>query len=119
MERSIPMKIKIMMTALVLILAMPAAAQFTTVQLAHEVVLSELRLPSHVSGTIAFKGCSDCAYQTKRVSERTRYMVNGRSVPLDKFRGAVSHIRNRSEQYVTVLHHLEDDVVTQVSISLL
>ena len=113
------MKIKILMTALVLALAMPAAAEFTTVQLAHEVALSELRLPSHVSGTIAFKGCSDCAYQTERVSERTRYMVNGRSVPLDKFRGAVSHIRNRNEQYVTVLHHLEDDVVTQVSISLL
>lgn len=113
------MKIKILMTALVLTLAMPAAAQFTTVQLAHEVALSELRLPSHVSGTIAFKGCSECPYQTERVSERTRYIVNGRNVPLAKFRSAVSRIRKRSEQYVTVLQHLEDNVVTQVSISLL
>ena len=113
------MKIKILMTALVLTLAMPAAAQFTTVQQAYEVVLSELRLPSHASGTIGFKSCRDCAYQTERVSEHKRYIVNGHSVPLDKFRSAVSRVRNRSEQAVTVLHHLEDDVVTQVSISLL
>ncbi len=113
------MKIKILITALVLTLAMPAVAEFTTVQLAHEVVLSELRLPSHVGGTIAFKSCSDCPYQTKRVSEHTRYVVDGRAVPLDKFRSAVSHIRKRSEQWVTVLHHLENNVVTQVSISLL
>jgi len=113
------MKIKILITALVLTLALPAAAEFTTVQLAHEVALSDLRLPSHLSGTIGFKGCSTCEYRTERVSESTRYMVNGRSVPLDKFRSTVSRIRNRSEQAVTVLHHLEDDVVTQVSISLL
>ena len=112
------MKIKILITALVLTLAMPAIADFKTVQLAHEVVLSELRLPSYVGGTIGFKGCSDCPYQTERVSEDTRYFVDGRSVPLDKFRNAVSHIRNRSEQWVTVLHHLDNDVVTQVSISL-
>jgi len=113
------MKIKILITALVLTLAMPAAAQFTTVQLAHEVALSELRLPSHPTGTIGFKSCSECEYQTKRVSEHTRYVVDGRAVPLDKFRSAVSHIRNRSEHAVTVLQHLEDNVITQVSISLL
>ena len=62
------MKIKILITAIVLTLAMPAVAEFKTVQLAHEVALSDLRLPSHPSGTIGFKGCSECEYQTERVS---------------------------------------------------
>ena len=67
------MKIKVLITVFVLCLALPAAAQFTTTQLAHEVALNELRLPSHPSGTIGFKSCSECEYQTKRVSENTQY----------------------------------------------
>ena len=112
------MKIKTLITAIVLLLAMPVAAQFTTTQLAHEVALNELRLPSHPSGTIGFKSCSECEYQTKRVSENTQYELNGERVKLDEFRDAVSHVRKRSEETVTVLHHLKEDVVIKVSIYL-
>ena len=112
------MKIKILITALVLTLPMPAVADFKTVQLAHEVALSDLRLPSHPSGTIGFKGCSECEYQTERVSANTQYMLNGEHVKLAEFREAVSHVRKRSEETVTVLHHLEEDVIIKVSIYL-
>ncbi len=112
------MKIKVLITAFVLCLALPAAAQFTTTQLAHEVALNALRLPSHPSGTIAFKSFRECEYQTKRVSANTQYMLNGEQVKLDEFRSAVSHVRNRSEETVTVLHHLKEDVVIKVSIYL-
>ena len=112
------MKIKILITAFVLCLALPAAAEFTTTQLAHEVALSELRLPSHPSGTIAFKSCRECVYQTKRVSANITYELNGEPVKLDEFRDAVSHVRKRSEETVTVLHHLKEDVVIKVSIYL-
>ncbi len=112
------MKIKILITAIVLALAMPAVADFTTVQLAHEVVLSELRLPSHPSGTIGFKGCSTCEYRTERVSAATQYELNGEHVPLAEFRNAISHVRNRSDETATVLHHLQEDVVLKVSIYL-
>ena len=112
------MKIKTLITAIVLLLAMPVAAQFTTTQLAHEVALNELRLPSHPSGTIGFKSCSECGYQTKRVSENTQYELNGERVKLDEFRDAVSHVRKRSEETVIVLHHLKEDVVIKVSIYL-
>ncbi len=112
------MKIKILITAIVLFLALPAAAQFRTIELAHEVALDELRLPSHPSGTIGFKACSECEYQTKRVSASTQYMLNGQQVKLDKFREAVSGVRKRSEATVTVLQHLEKNVVIKVSIYL-
>ncbi len=112
------MKIKVLITAFVLCLALPAAAQFTTTQLAHEVALNELRLPSHPSGTIGFKTCNDCEYQTKRVSANITYELNGEQVKLAKFREAVSHVRKRSEETVVVLQHLEDDVITKVSIYL-
>ncbi len=112
------MKIKILITAIVLCLALPAAAQFKTIELAHEVALNELRLPSHPSGTIGFKGCSTCDYQTKRVSANTQYMLNGEHVKLAEFREAVSHVRKRSEETVTVLQHLEEDVVIKVSVYL-
>ena len=97
---------------------MPVAAQFTTTQEAYEVAVNELRLPSHESGTIGFKSCSECGYQTKRVSANTQYVLNGERVKLDEFRYAVSHVRKRSEETVTVLHHLKDDVIIKVSIYL-
>ncbi len=112
------MKIKILITAIVLCLTLPAAAQCRTIELAHEVALDELRLPSHPSGTIGFKTCNDCEYQTKRVSANITYELNGEQVKLDEFRDAVSHVRKRSEETVTVLHHLKDDVVIKVSIYL-
>lgn len=110
------MNFKILTTALMLTLAVPAAAQFTTIELAHEVALSELRLPSHESGTISFKACVECNYQTVRVSPGTRYVVNGRAVKLDDFRRATARIVERSTQAITVTHHLENNVVTAVEL---
>ena len=112
------MKSKLLITATLLCLALPAAAEFVTLQQAYETALSDVRLPQSENGTIAFKGCESCDWQTERVTGATRYVLNGRAMPLDKFRVALSRVQNRDEEAVTVLHHLADDVVTEVTVYL-
>lgn len=111
------MKFKVLITACMLMLALPATAQFTTTVLAHEVALSQLRLPAHPNGTIAFKACQECDYQTVRVTESTRYVLNGKSTSLEKFRLAAAGVRERSLQAVAVHQHLADNVVTSVKMT--
>ena len=110
------MKIRVLIAVLSLAIALPAAAGFRTVQQAHEVRLSDLRLPVNAGGTIAFKACDDCPYQVKRVSETVQWVLNGKNMPLAKFRKALRSLPDRDRRYAAVLHHLEQDRVTKVSI---
>src|SRR5210317_667904 len=112
------MKIKLLIAAALLCMAFPAAAEFTTVQKAYEIALSDLRLPRNKSGTIAFKECDSCDYMTVRVGADTRYTLNGEAVPLKKFREALSVVQNRDNQPVTVLRHIEQNQVTAVLVNL-
>jgi hypothetical protein len=112
------MKLRLFIAALTLGLALPVAADFVTIQQAYEVALSDVRLPRSASGTIAYKTCATCSYQTKQIDASTRWLVDGKAVPLKKFREAVQRVTNPGEQPVTVLHHLEMNRVTQVSVYL-
>lgn len=111
------MKIKTLIAVLLLALALPAAADFRTIQQAYEVELNSLRLPQTETGTVAYKACGGCDYQTTRVSENTRWIFNGKATSLTKFREGLAKIKDRADKYVTVLHHLEDDRVTEVAIT--
>ena len=102
------MKLKLLITAIMLGLAMPAAADYVTIEQAYEVALSEIRLPQSERGTIAFKPCATCDVQTKRVDADT----------LQKFREATESVAGREKEAVTVLHHLKKDRVTAVSVYL-
>ena len=110
------MKIRWMVTALMLCLSVTAFAQFKTIAEAYEVRLSDLRLPQSEGGTVAYKPCDECSYQTKRVSSDTQWIVDGKSLPLDKFRRSLISVTDRINTPVTVLHHLESDRVTRVSV---
>lgn len=112
------MKTKLFIAALTLALALPAAADFRTVQQAYEVALSDVRLPRSESGTIAYKTCATCAYETRQIDASTRWLVDGRAVPLKEFREAVQRVTEPDKEAVTVLHHLETNRVTQVSVYL-
>lgn len=112
------MNIKILVTTLLLSLALPAAADSTIVQDAFEVALSDLRLPQHESGTIAFKECRSCDFVTRRVGADTRYSLNGKSVKLSHFRAALARVTERSSEAITVIHHLERNQVTAVLVNL-
>ena len=111
------MKIKVLIAAIFLGLALPAAADFQTVAEAHEVSLADLRVPQSESGTVSFKTCEECAYQVKRVGENAEWVLNGERLPLDKFRRGLASIIDRDAASVTVLHHLEKDRVIRVTVT--
>ncbi|NNC76559.1 MAG: hypothetical protein HKN77_01270 [Woeseiaceae bacterium] len=111
------MKFKIITLLLALGFAVPAFAQITTVQAAHEVALSTVRLPASESGTLTFKACRDCAAQTTRVTGDTQWLVNRKAVSLEEFSRTVENLANRNKDYITVRHHLENDLITRVSIN--
>jgi hypothetical protein len=111
------MKFKALIAAILLGIALPAAADFKTVAEAHEVSLVNLRIPQSESGTVAFKTCEECSYQTKRVNEDTQWVLNGNRLPLEKFRRGVLSITDREATSVTVLHHLEKDRVVMVEVT--
>jgi len=112
------MKLKLLIATALLCMAFPAAAEFSTVQEAYEIALSDLRLPRNNTGTIAFKECDSCDYMTVRVGADTRYTLNGKAVPLKKFREALSVVENSDDQPVTVLRHVERNQVTAVLVNL-
>jgi len=99
-------------------LSLPAAADFSTITQAYEVALSDLRLPGNAGGTLGFKNCSECAPQTIQVNSKTRYILNGRAVTLEKFKSELDVIKANRDVAATVLHHLESNVVTGVKVRL-
>ena len=112
------MKTRIFLTALLLGLALPAAADFRTIVEGYEVSVSDIRLPRTESGTIAFKRCAECAYQTKRVASDVSWEVDGQAVSLKEFRLALAQISGNRDWTMTVGHHLERDVVVRVTVLL-
>ncbi len=97
-------------------LSLAAAADFRTITEAYEVDLSDLRLPGSENGTLTFKQCSDCETQTLRVTGKTRYLINDRELELAEFNEQLKRIRNRKDQNVSVLHHLESNTIKAVKV---
>ena len=112
------MKLNVMIAAALIGLALSAAADNRLIQKAYEVALSDLRLPQVEDGTIMFKECEACEYLQIRVGAGTTYRLNGQAIPLAEFRSALLNVADREGQLVTVLRHLELDVVTSVAVNL-
>jgi hypothetical protein len=98
--------------------ASSALADFTTIELANEVRLSDFRAPQSANGVTSFKACGTCDLQVVNVTDDTRYMVNGQSVELSEFRRRLALVQDRDREMLIVRHHLEDDVITVISIRL-
>lgn len=110
------MKIRHFLLAAILTASLPATADFKTVAEAYEVALSDVRIPATPSSGIIFKTCADCEPMSVRVTPDTRYQVNGKTYPLKEFRARVFDIRDRAATPVSILHHLESDVILSVSV---
>jgi len=111
------MKIKIVITAIALLLAIPAAADFVTSARAYELVISDLTVPPSQSSKLMFKECDDCDYRSIRFTPQTQFIINGRSVRFDKFREAIRDASNPYRTPAIVLHHLESDTVKSVTVT--
>jgi hypothetical protein len=99
-------------------LSLSAAADLTTITAAYEVAVSDLRLPGSENGTLTFRRCPSCEAQTLRVTSKTRYVVNDRGVVLAEFKNQLRRVRNRNTVAATVMHHLESNTITAVSVNL-
>ena len=109
------MNTRLLIAAISLALALPAAAEFRTVQRAHEVVPENIRLPQNEAGTLAFKRCAECPFLVKRVTADTRWILDGQPLRLDQFRAGLAAVEDTDRLSLTVLHHLETDRITEVS----
>jgi hypothetical protein len=110
------MLIRTMLIAMLLCASVTATADFVTVSMAHEVALTDLRLPASTHGTLSFKPCDTCSFQTVRVTAATRYEVNNRDFDLAAFQEELERVPNREEETVTVLHHLESNTIEAVRV---
>ena len=112
------MNIRKSLICAILIISLPAVAEFTTISRAYEMALSDVRVPATPNSGIIFKKCAECDMVTVRVTPNTQYIVNGRSLPLKDFRKAVFQVTHRDTTPVTVLHHLESDTIVSVSVAI-
>ncbi len=110
------MHIRKLLVIVLLGLSLSAVADFTTITEAYEVNLSDLRLPGSENGTLTFKQCPDCEAQTLRVTRSTRYLINDRDFVLAEFKEQLKRIRNRKDQIVSVLHHLESNSIKAIKV---
>lgn len=85
---------------------------------AYEMSLDQFRAPASTNGGITIRPCSDCDALTIRVDANTRYVVNQKTVSLPDFRKAIFRVRDRSNTPLLVLHHLESDLVTRISVTI-
>jgi hypothetical protein len=111
------MHIRALLAVVIIGLSIPVAADFVTVVEAYEVQLADLRLPGNTGGTLAFRPCAQCDYQTVRVTSSTRYEVNNRSFTLETFRNELERVPEPQDQSVTVMHHLQSDTITAVRLT--
>jgi len=110
------MRFAVFLATVTFALSLPSMAQFRTIAEAYEVRLSDLRLPQSESGTVAYKTCDACAYESKLVSSDVQWILGGRSLPFDEFRYNLAAVTDRENTPAMVLLHLESDRVTIVSV---
>ena len=114
------MKIKLVIPAILTMLTMlasSATADFVTTTRAYEVGLAGLSVPPSQHSRLMFRQCPDCDSESIRLTPQTRFIVNGRSVSLDRFRHATKQAITAAVVSVTVLHHLKSDTIESVSLN--
>ena len=110
--------IKFFVLAVFVLAGQSAVADFKTITRANEVRLNEFRLPASANGIASFKACGTCSMQTVNVDAETRYLLNNKPVSLAEMRRSLALVTNRDDKTVIVMHHLDSDLITQISIKL-
>ena len=111
------MKIRHLLISVMLI-SLPAAADFTTISRAYEVPLNLFQVPVTSNGVIQVKQCADCEVHSGRLTSSTIFRINGQVVELTEFRRQAFSVRDREAETVIVLHHLETDTIKSISLTL-
>lgn len=111
------MNLRIYFTIALLCIGFTAVAHGEVISQAYELTLAQFTAPATANAGIAFKECDECEVLRMRVTDATSYSINGNQVRLEKFRQALSQIRDREQASVTVLRHLESNTVVSIGVS--
>lgn len=109
------MKSRILFAFAALLLSASASAEMVTYSEAYELSAASVRLPATNAGTIGFRACGDCVYQTVQVTAETVWRLNGQPTTLRKFRDAMALVSDRKTQLIVVNQRLHDDRIIEVS----
>lgn len=112
------MDVRKLLIAALAIVSLPAAADFVTVARAYEIALNNLVVPVTRNGTVTFRTCEECESKVVRMTQDTLFLVNGQRVELKEFRKQVLHVRDRAGETIIVKHHLENNTITSLSVTL-
>jgi hypothetical protein len=109
---------QILIVALALIAATQSSAELKTVARAYEVALSDFEAPQFPNDLVSFKACGTCETQSVRVTPKTTYEINRQATRFKYFVKSLASARDRERKTVIVMHHLESDTISSLSISL-
>lgn len=86
---------------------------------AYELVLSEVIMPINVNGTTFVRSCVTCPTIGIPVTPETEYHIDGRMLPLPRFREEIAALRvtaNGNESGVGVFYGLDSGTVTRIKV---
>jgi hypothetical protein len=112
------MHIRKILTVVLIAASLSAVADFRTITRAYEIRLSNLRVPVTSTGSLIFKQCDDCENIVALMTNRTQFIVNGKTVNIRDFRKNVFQVRDRRHEPVIIKHHLETDTITSIRVDL-
>lgn len=115
------MKLRKIVPALLLSLALPAMAEITTLIDAVETSVANINVPPGPNGRLSFKACGtacdDAELIVVRLTPATIYTVRGQVMNFKDFRKAFYNLRAGAEGYALVTYDTERDTVTSVLIA--
>ncbi len=100
--------------ALLLVTSTAATAQNYAPTRTYEVLVQAVRLPTDSTGTLTVKECEKCDYETYRVTERTVYAVDGKSMRLKDFRDVIDRLRLDGNHVVNVRRDIQSNTIAKV-----
>lgn len=115
------MKTRTLMMALALLVTQSALADRVIVTEVDAVELSpsNIILPGSVNGMVTYRACAgecEAEYQRTRLTEATRFVVNGEAVRWDDFRVDFTTIRSDEDSYALLSVDLETNTITSIQI---
>ena len=108
--------IKTMAIAVALLFSISAYAEGVPPSKTFEVSIFSVRMPVSENGTISIRECDDCDYHSLRVTPDTQYLLNGRAMKLDRFRKALTELRQRGDTTVNVKRDDTTNTVANVRV---
>jgi hypothetical protein len=108
----------VLVVALMLVQTVVAQPRITVDAI--EMSPSNIILPGSSNGTMTFKPCDGVCkadYKRARLTENTKYTVNGKRVKYSEFRREFAAIKMDSGSYALVLHATETNTIRSIDIA--